>query len=168
MYHSPFWVDFGKCKMQLQDSQSKLPGILLQFFTHSYGSQGQVEFNRKYPPSVTVLHQILVPKTCPWSCKFIQHWDSSIFPVNHILCVPYRHQNKNLQSNILFICWSSALEQTSIWNQSLPLQTVFSKGLDTEPTNRDFQRLLPRQGFHYLHPLSFMHCALTSVCHALL
>lgn len=30
---------------------------------------------------------------------------------NHILCVPYRHQNKNLQSNILFICWSL------IWNK---------------------------------------------------
>ena len=81
MYHNPFWIDFRKCEMQLQDSQLKLPGILLQFFTHSNGCQGQVEFSTKYPSSVTVLHQILVPKTCPWSCKFVQHWDGSIFPV---------------------------------------------------------------------------------------
>ena len=69
--------------MQLQDSRSKLPNqtmILPPFCTHSIRCQWQLEFGTKYPPSVTVLCQILVLNICPGSCGFIHHRDNSVRP----------------------------------------------------------------------------------------
>ena len=73
---------FRESKMQLQDSQSKLPNqtILLPFCTHSIGCQSQLEFSTNYPPSVTVLCQIPVLNICPGSCEFIHHRDNSVRP----------------------------------------------------------------------------------------
>ena len=70
-------------KMQLQDSQSKLPNqtILLSFCTHSIGCQWQLEFSTKYPPSVIVFCQIPVLNICPGSRGFIHHRVNSVRPV---------------------------------------------------------------------------------------
>ena len=75
-------IDFKESKIQLQDSQSKLPNqtILLPFCTHSIGCQSQSEFSTKYPPSVTVLCQIPVLNICPGSCGFMHHRDNSFRP----------------------------------------------------------------------------------------
>ncbi len=83
VYRNTFLIDFKESKMQLQDSQSKLPNqtILLPFCTHSIGCQSQLEFSTKYPPSVTVLCQIPVLNICPGSCGFIHHRDNSVRPV---------------------------------------------------------------------------------------
>ena len=82
VYRNAFWIDIKESKMQLQDSQSKLPNqtILLPFCTHSICCQSQLEFSTKYPPSVTVLCQIPVLNICPGSCGFIHHRDNSVRP----------------------------------------------------------------------------------------
>ena len=83
VYRSTFWIDFKESKMQLKDSQPKLPNqtILLPFCTHSIGCQWQLEFSTEYPPSVTVLCQIPVLNICPGSCGFTYHRDNSVRPV---------------------------------------------------------------------------------------
>ena len=83
VYRNTFWKDFRESKMQLQDSQSKLPNqtILLPFCPHSIGCQWQLEFSTKYLPSVTILCQIPVLSTWPGSCGFIHRWDNSVRPV---------------------------------------------------------------------------------------
>ena len=82
VYCNTFLIDFKESKMQLQDSQSKLPNqtILLPFCTRSIGCQSQLEFSTKYPPSVTVLCQIPVLNICPGSCGFIHHRNNSVRP----------------------------------------------------------------------------------------
>ena len=75
--------------MPLLHSRSKLQNqpILLPFCAHSTGCQCLLEYNAKYPPSVTVPCQIPVRNTCPKSCKFMHHLDNSVRPVTTALFV---------------------------------------------------------------------------------
>ena len=113
VYRNTFLIDFKKSKMQLQDSQSKLPNqtILLPFCTHSIGCQSQLEFSTKYPPSVTVLCQIPVLNIYPGPCGFIHHRDNSVHPVSSLLlscctqcyCEALRAQTRWGTLEVLFI-----------------------------------------------------------------
>ena len=110
VYRNTFLIDFKESKMQLQDSQSKLPNqtILLPFCTHSIGCQSQLEFSTKYPPSVTVLCQIPVLNICPGSCGFIHHRDNSVRPATTAFFVfPPSKQKPLVKSPFhMLVLWS--------------------------------------------------------------
>ena len=146
VYQNTFWIVFKESKMQLQDSQSKLPNqtILLPFCNHSIGCQWQLEFSTKYPPSVTVLCHIQVLNTCPGSCRFTHHRDNAVRPVTTAFFVFPPSKQKPFGQR------SFSYAGPVIWNKlpydirTLQSKTSFRQALKTHLFSMHYQS----QGFH--------------------